>query len=267
VQASVISNKSFFPGAQRSFDKRFVDIRLIWIECPGIAQEAKPGQFLMVRCGDLTLPRPLSIHQVKGNGIALFFSVLTEGKGTKWLSDRHPGETFQVFGPLGKGFSVDNSTRSVLLLAGGMGIAPLHFLAQTVSDKGLRAILLQGARTGKMLYPRNLLSTGIEVLNATEDGTEGKSGMITTLVKDHAGGVDQIFACGPVAMYRQMVENKTALGLEGIAVQVSLETVMGCGHGACYGCTIKTRHGLKQVCEDGPVFDLDDILWSELAAH
>lgn len=266
VKASVISNSSFFPDAMRPFDRRTVDIRMMWLECPSIARGTKPGQFVMVRCGDLTLPRPLSVHQVKDDGIALFFSVVAEGKGTAWLSERHQGDEVPIFGPMGNGFSLNTATRSVLLVAGGIGIAPLYPLAQLTAARHLKTTLLDGARTGKLLYPRQMLPAGVDSFSSTEDGTTGEKGMVTSMIRDHIGEVDQVFACGPVAMYRQMSEQKEVFGLKGKQVQVSLETVMGCGHGACYGCTITTKQGLKQVCKDGPVVDLDDISWPRFTA-
>jgi dihydroorotate dehydrogenase electron transfer subunit len=88
--------------------------------------------------------------------------------------------------------------------------------------------------------------------------------MVTDLLPNFINWSDQIFACGPMPMYRDMAQRKRQLGLEGKPVQISLEVVMGCGHGVCYGCTIRTKKGLKQVCKDGPVFDLDDIIWEEM---
>ncbi len=261
VQASVISNVSFFPGAMHALDRRISDVRLMWLECPDIAEETRPGQFVMVRCGDLTLPRPLSVHQIKNDSIALFFAVLTDGKGTQWLAERRPDDKVQIFGPLGDGFRIAASARSLLLIAGGMGIAPLYFLAQDALSKRLKVTLLLGARTGKLLYPRHLLPPGIDMYPATDDGSSGQRGMVTSLIAGHVEDSDQVFTCGPTAMYRQMAEHRQPFGLGGKPVQVSLEAAMGCGHGVCYGCTIKTRRGLRQVCKDGPVFELDDILW------
>jgi dihydroorotate dehydrogenase electron transfer subunit len=261
VQASVISNVSFFPDASRALERRIRDVRLMWLECPDIAAATRPGQFVMVRCGDLTLPRPLSVHQVKHDSIALFFAVLADGKGTPWLAARRPDDKVEVFGPLGNGFAIDPSARSLVLVAGGMGVAPLYSLAQQAVSGGLKVSLLVGARSGALLYPRRLLPSGVLVFPATDDGSSGHGGPVTSLIPGHVAGCDQVFACGPAAMYRQMAEDRQTLGLAGTPVQVSLEAVMGCGHGVCYGCTIKTRQGVRQVCKDGPVFELDDIRW------
>ena len=136
-------------------------------------------------------------------------------------------------------------------------------MAQQALDRGCSVTLLYGTRT-KYRYPENLLPTGIKVVTATDDGSVGYKGMITDLLPDYAGWADQVFACGPVPMYRDMLLRRRELQLEGKPVQISLEVRMGCGRGICYGCTVKTKQGLKRVCQDGPVFDLDNILWDEL---
>ena len=263
VEARVISNVIFFPDVNR-VDPRYREIRLIWLNCPDIARTVQPGQFVMVRCDDLTLPRPLSVHQVINESIALLFTVLTDGKGTAWLAGHQPDDMVQVLGPLGKGFSIDKTDQNLLLVGGGMGIAPIYFLAQDAVDRGFHVTLLLGAQTDRLLYPLDRLPVGIELLTATDDGSGGRRGLVTSLISGPIKTADRVFACGPAAMYRQMAENRPALGLFDKPVQVSLEAIMGCGHGACYSCTIKTRHGLKQVCHDGPVFDLDDIVFGEM---
>jgi dihydroorotate dehydrogenase electron transfer subunit len=113
----------------------------------------------------------------------------------------------------------------------------------------------------KKRYPRRLLPGGIRVVAATEDGTVGYRGLATDLIPKYIDWADQVFACGPVPMYETMARMTE---LREKPVQVSLEVVMGCGHGVCYGCTIRTKKGLKQVCKDGPVFDLDEIIWDKL---
>ncbi len=217
----------------------------------------------MVRCGEETLlRRPLSIHQLadetRRTKLALLLTVV--GKGTHWLSQRKAGDNLDLLGPLGNGFSINPNSHNLLLLAGGIGIAPLCFLAQRAVSQGHSVRLLLGASTASQLYPRHLLPPEAELITATEDGTAGKKGIITDLLPQFVSHADQVFACGPTSMYRTI----TARNLKTKPVQVSLEMRMGCGLGVCYGCTLKTKSGLKQVCQDGPVFDLDDILWDEL---
>jgi dihydroorotate dehydrogenase electron transfer subunit len=117
-----------------------------------------------------------------------------------------------------------------------------------------------GAKTSALLYPQRLLPTGISISVATDDGSAGYHGLVTALVGKHAPFADQIFACGPLPMYRQMATNSRQYHLD-VPVQVSLEANMACGHGACYSCTIKTTQGSRQVCKDGPVFRLDELAW------
>ncbi len=281
VSAKVINNKRILKELerrrylQRPQPRDILGSYLLWLNCPEIAWEAKPGQFVMVRCGgECVLPRPFSIHQIEDGNMALFYAVWEGGKGTDWLSQRRRGSLVEMAipKPLGNGFSIQAGSHNLLLVAGGIGIAPLCFLAQRAISDGYAVTLLQGAsgewkseakKNPPQLYPKKLLPAGIEVETITSS-TDGRRNMVTDLISKHIDGADQIFACGPMAMYRDMARKKQELKLEGKSVQVSLEVRMGCGRGVCYGCTIKTKNGLKRVCEDGPVFDLDDVLWEEL---
>jgi dihydroorotate dehydrogenase electron transfer subunit len=241
------------------------DAHLLWLEAPQIAQTVKPGQFVMVRCGENDehpLRRPFSIHQREGKKIALLFNIV--GGGTQWLSQRTSGDNLDLLGPLGNSFSIYPNSKRLLMLAGGIGIAPLVFLAEEAVKRGLAVTLLYGASTAPQLYPSKLLPP-VKLVAATEDGSAGKKGMITDLLPDFTNDADQTFACGPTAMYRNMADNYPPLQQSGKSTQISLEVRMGCGLGVCYGCTVKTRGGLKQVCQDGPIFELNDILWTELA--
>jgi dihydroorotate dehydrogenase electron transfer subunit len=252
IQAPVISNEEAMPG-----------VRLLWLEAQQIARVASPGQFVMVCCGrENLLRRPMSIHRTDKDKskIALLFTVV--GKGTSWLSQRQPGEKLDLLGPLGEGFSVDPASFSLLLVAGGLGIAPLAFLAETAAAGNRSIALLLGAKTGSQLCPGHLLPKGVKCFTATDDGTAGSKGIITDLLPKYLDWASQVFACGPSAMYRTIANQNRKL-FRRKEVQVSLETRMACGLGLCYGCTVKTKQGLKQVCQDGPVFNCDDILWDE----
>ena len=255
---SVASNTEVMPG-----------VHLMWIEAPDIAVATQPGQFITVRCGDFTLRRPFSIHQVSSREIAILFKVT--GRGTSWLSQRQKHDRIDILGPLGKGFSVDPSAGNLLLVAGGIGIAPLAFLMQYASF-GHQMTLIHGAITAAQLYieryqPPAINYQGVQFISVTEDGSAGKKGMATDILPDFLDGADQIYACGPVDMYKTMAEMPQRAGQSNLKLrkcQVSLEVRMGCGFGTCYGCTINTRKGLKQVCSDGPVFELGNIIWQEV---
>jgi dihydroorotate dehydrogenase electron transfer subunit len=291
-------------------------IHLMWIEAPDVAAAGQPGQFITVRCEDFTLRRPLSIHQSspftgedsepvlslsKDEGkIALLFKVT--GKGTLWLSQRQPGDKIDIFGPLGKGFTIRPESRRLLLVAGGIGIAPLVFLMQQAWSQH-QITLIHGAATAVQLYPfpyagkkRSRLFSlpkGVQYVPITEDGSMGQKGRVTDILPDFLDWADQVYACGPVDMYKAMAltlnpspskgeDKEPVLSLtkdegetiaEGLVpsynlklekCQVSLEVRIGCGFGACYGCTINTRKGLKRVCRDGPVFELEDVICQEV---
>ena len=180
-------------------------------------------------------------------------------------------------------------SKNLLLVGGGIGIAPLVFLAQYASPQ-YQVTLIHGASTAAQIYPflslpltinsspskgeekgegekqRNLLSlpSGVQFIPVTEDGTLGRKGMVTDILPDFLDWADQVFACGPVDMYKAMAEMSLRAKRSNLRCQVSLEVRMGCGIGACHSCTINTKHGLKQVCRDGPVFEMNDILWQEV---
>jgi dihydroorotate dehydrogenase electron transfer subunit len=235
-------------------------VHLIWLESPLIASQTQPGQFVMARCGeDTLLRRPFSIHQLEGKRLALLFNVV--GRGTHWLSQRQASDNLDLLGPLGNGYSIHSGSQNLLLVAGGIGIAPLVFLAQKATKTGCSVTLLLGAQTKSQLYPKDLLPQKVKLITATEDGSAGKRGLVTDLLPDFISRADQTFACGPLPMYQSMATQKL---LKKKPVQISLEVRMGCGLGVCYGCTVKTKNGLKQVCKDGPIFELDDVAWDEL---
>jgi len=252
AEAAVIANEEIRPG-----------VYLIRLECPDITSRARPGQFVMVRCGEgpeYQLRRPLSIHRTDENKLSLLFNVV--GKGTRWLSECKCSEKIDLLGPLGNGYEIYPDSKKLLLAAGGIGIAPLVFLAEEAIKRGREVTLLLGAATAGQLYPKRLLPAGARLVTATEDGSGGEKGMITDMLPDFTDGIDQLFACGPLPMYKTMAPMTE---LKDKPVQVSLEVRMGCGLGICYGCTVKTINGLRQVCKDGPIFSLNEVLWDKLA--
>jgi dihydroorotate dehydrogenase electron transfer subunit len=249
IKARVKSNAELMPGT-----------RLVWLDAPAIAGMARPGQFVMVRCGedhDPLLLRPLSIHKTDDSGgVALLFEVV--GRGTLWLSQRAPGDLVDLVGPSGNGFSIQPDAKNLLLVAGGIGIAPLAFLAEKRPGPESRVTVLLGAKSASCLYPRERIPPKTTVVSITDEWSGERQGLVTSLIDGYIGQADQVFACGPAGMYQSMTRLEC---LKGKSVQVSLEERMACGLGACYGCTVKTRMGPKQVCHDGPVFELSDIVW------
>lgn len=214
----------------------------------------------MVRTGegyDPLLRRPLSIHRVaplsSPSQLALLFTVV--GRGTKWLAQRKRGDIIDLLGPLGNGFEI--KSRDLLLVAGGIGIAPLVALAERGLAEGSQVTLLLGVPTKAQLYPSHLLPAEVKPFSSTEDGSAGRKGLVTDLLADFAAEAGQIFACGPLSMYNVMASQDA---LQGKSVQVSMEVRMGCGFGACYGCALETKRGLRLVCKDGPIFELGELL-------
>ena len=262
VIAKVKSNEDVLPATRHRSGRKISGVHLTFLDCPEIAQEARPGQFVMVSCSEeCVLPRPFSIHQVIRDSIALYFNVWEDGKGTPWLAQRKAGDEVGVFGPLGNTYSIRPESHKLLLVAGGIGLASLRFLADEAVKQGLEVTLLCGTPT-RHQYPEERLPPEIELVRVTEDGSIGTKGLATDLLPDFIGRADQVFACGPTAMYREMANMRQ---LKQKPVQISLEARMGCGRGVCYSCTVRTKKGLKQVCRDGPVFTLDEIIWDELS--
>ena len=260
--ATVSSNVVIFEEVPRTDRRSSKETRLIWLHCPDIAANVKPGQFVMVNCGPkATLPRPFSVFQTSGGDLAIFFAVFREGRGTEWLADRHTGDTVQLFGPLGNGFTLEKETHNILLVGGGAGIAPLLFLGQYAIEHFCSVTFLYGS-AGCGRYP---IPPELQPIPATEDGSVGYKGYVTDLIPQYADKAQQIFICGPLSMFKTIAQQRDKLKLTGKNVQVSLEVRMGCGAGVCYSCTIMTGQGLKQVCKDGPVFNLEDVVWDSLA--
>ena len=263
VNARILSNDQVlrYPGAVYF---------LMQIDAAAIAADGHPGQFLMLKCGkNSLLRRPLSIHGVSTDGrLRLLYRVSiaadggAEGRGTGWLSQLRKGDSIDAIGPLGNGFTVAAGSRRLLLVAGGIGIAPLGFLAEKYVTGGREVVLLMGARSAAGMLTQNMLPSGVTCVFTTDDGSAGKKGPVTEILPEYMELADQVFACGP----RAMLERMASIPATGsVPVQVSLEVRMGCGTGACYGCSIKTVSGMKRVCREGPVFDIKDIIWQEVS--
>ena len=248
----IISNKEVMPG-----------IYHIKIETDKMAASARPGQYIMITCDRGTqrlLRRPISIFKIFQGGIELLYAVV--GSGTQWLSQIKAGEYLDIIGPLGNGFEIMDSSSNLLLVAGGIGIAPLVYLAEKALKSGKKVTVLAGARTADLLCPSSLLPEHITLKTATEDGSAGFKGRVTELLPEYKNQFDQYFICGPLPMLKAIASNYSEM-LGERPVQCSLEVRMGCGLGFCYACTIKTRQGLKQVCKDGPVFEMNDVIWPD----
>jgi len=240
---------------------------------PEIAQNALPGQFVMANATEKASPllrRPFSIHQATSNErIQILIKVL--GKGTRYLSQQKPGKKIGLLGPLGTGFDLRVSNPDICLVGGGMGIAPLFFLAKHMCrhfpEKARDLVILIGAATSSELtvLKNDFENLGVKIYTATDDGSEGYHGFVTDLIKDKLNTESPVslYTCGPRPMMKKLAEMSIKNKWN---CQVSLETMMACGISACLGCTVESSvlNNSKKylhVCKDGPVFSAGDVSW------
>ncbi len=248
--------------------ERWNDYFLLTFEAPGIAREARPGQFLMIKVSPEPYPllrRPLSIHGRSGDAVEVFFKVA--GSGTEILSRKKPGETADILGPLGRGYRLDGDLRGkkAWCVGGGRGIAPLNFLAEELRALGAEVRIFYGGRSVEDLPLRDKFEKrGFPAVCSTDDGTFGFHGFVTDLLEKEGGAAkpDSLYVCGPDAMMEAVAKLSRVWG---VPAEFSLESLMGCGIGACWGCVKRIKkegsEGWVKICEDGPVFARDEIVW------
>lgn len=223
-----------------------------------LSGNVKPGQFLHVRVNqgqDPFLRRPFSYFRVLPGRVEVLYEVL--GRGTSFLSGKKKGDRLRVMGPLGNTFTKDLGKRKRILVAGGVGVPPMVFLA----EKYPTAYLLVGTKSKAELMPKSeLKKVRAKCLFATEDGSHGTKGRVTLLLeeilKDQHPGEFYIQTCGPKRMMEAVIAIAAKYGVEG---EASWDESMACGVGACLGCMVKTREGLKRACADGPIFKFEDL--------
>ena len=238
------------------------------IEAPEIAKWAMPGQIVHVLCGEgTTLRRPISVCEAMGDCIRLCYEV--RGKGTEWMKNRKEGDKISVLGALGHGFSHKKGERA-LLVGGGIGIYPLMSIGKKVKADGDSVKAAFGFRNASLInYVNEFEQNGIGVSVITDDGSNGRKGFVTELVKEalSAGDIDVVYVCGPRGMMAAVAQIAEEAG---VRCEVSMEERMGCGVGACLACVCKTMfrdnagvvgEKYKRVCMDGPVFDSKEIIW------
>jgi dihydroorotate dehydrogenase electron transfer subunit len=247
----------------RESSSLYGNTHILWINNPTEIYMI-PGQFLMIYIGDSYAPllgRALSIHRLRNNRDDQEFALLFEvvGQGTHWLSQRSPGEKIRFVGPLGNGFNIEPKIQRTLLVGGGIGCAPLVWLADDLSKQGKDVTLLLGGRTKKQIFPPELLPPSVEVIATTEDGSFGQKGLLTSPFKDLLLWSDQVFSCGPKPMFEAMYGILRESG-SSKSIQILMEEHMACGFGICYSCAVfPQKGGVKLVCSDGPMFDIREI--------
>lgn len=219
-----------------------------------------PGQFVEVEVPHSKhtfLRRPISVNFVEPDGMTLWLLVREAGEGTAALCALEPGSSLRLMLPLGNGFGVDASRRT-LLVGGGVGVAPLLYLARLMSEAGNRPTVLLGARSAEMLLQTGEFEKYADVLTATDDGSAGHHGVVTTHPAMVSGEFDRICCCGPAPMMKAVA---AVARQRGIDCEVSLENMMACGLGACLCCVENTVKGHVCVCTEGPVFNINQLNW------
>lgn len=257
---------------------------LLTLECPAIARQARPGQFVMLQVregSDPLLRRPMSVCRLlpgRRGRIQILYKVV--GAGTRYLSAQPAGARLRTLGPLGNGFALSSSRaaggapRAPVLVAGGIGVAIFPFLADALLRARRRPLLLFGARTRRDLVALDAFrGRGVAVRVATEDGSRGIKGYVTRLLErllpgrtDAAGRAGrpgpELYVCGPTPMMRAV----GAMALEaGVPCQMALESQMPCGIGVCLGCVVRCRAegggtSFRRICTEGPVFDAAEVV-------
>ncbi|MBD3286154.1 NAD-dependent dihydroorotate dehydrogenase B electron transfer subunit [candidate division WOR-3 bacterium] len=225
-----------------------------WLELPE-PDDVRPGQFYEIKTAVRFLRRAISLADKIEDRLRFIIRVV--GPGTEWMSGLKPGENLDIIGPLGKGVKIPEEG-SLTLLGGGIGIAPLLYLARVLSGKGLRVNALLAACTREeLICTEEFGSLCSEVVTATDDGSCGRKGLLTQVLPSLQCYKESsaFYACGPEPMLKALKE----LDIQS-PVYAFLESRMGCGIGLCMGCAIKhTDGGYRRVCLDGPVFNLEDI--------
>lgn len=212
----------------------------------------RAGQFVNIKLEGFYLRRPISICDWGEKTLTIIYK--TVGKGTKFMSELGAGSRLSVLLPLGNGFNLSKSGDIPLLIGGGVGTPPMYAAAKRLVEMGKKptAILGFGSKCD-VLYKDEFEKLGVKTIITTADGSEGIKGFVTDAIKDIE--CSYYYACGPEPMLKAVYESVQANG------ELSFEERMGCGFGACMGCSCKTKYGAKRICKDGPVLEKEEIIW------
>ena len=211
-----------------------------------------PGQFVNLKLDGLYLRRPISICDWDENSLTLIYKVV--GTGTEQMTTLKAGDSVDTLIGLGNGYNTEKSGDAPLLIGGGVGVPPMYGLAKALITKGLKPTVILGFNTkDEIFYENEFKQLGADVRVATADGSYGTKGFVTDVMKDLS--YSYFFTCGPMPMFKAIERTAVTSG------QYSFEERMGCGFGACMGCSCKTKYGNKRICKDGPVLEREEIVW------
>ena len=215
-------------------------------------EEQKPGQFVNIRLEGLYLRRPISVCDSEEGRLTLIYK--TVGKGTERMSRMQPGETLDVLTGLGNGYDLTRAGDRPLLLGGGVGVPPLYMLARKLREQGKAVTAVLGFnRRQEVFGEAEFRALGCGVTVTTADGSYGTKGFVTDALPEN---YSYFYTCGPEPMLKAVYGKTVTSG------QFSFEERMGCGFGACMGCSCKTITGYKRICREGPVLEKEEILWN-----
>ncbi len=211
------------------------------------------GQFVNIKLDGLFLRRPISVCDVSDGVLTIIYKVV--GKGTEQMSGFSGGEYLDVLTGLGNGYFTEFSGEKPLLIGGGVGVPPMYNLAKRLIEEGKKPIVIMGFNTkSEIFYEQEFKSLGATVMVTTADGSYGIKGFVTDAVKQ-VTDYTYVYTCGPEPMLKAVYNGTTTSG------EYSFEERMGCGFGACMGCSCKTKYGNKRICKDGPVLVKEEIIW------
>ena len=217
-----------------------------------ISDITRPGQFVNILLDGLFLRRPISVCDAEGGRLTLVYKVV--GKGTEKMSRMTAGEELDILTGLGNGYDLETAGDAPLLIGGGVGVPPLYMLAKKLLAAGCRVRVILGFNTAaEVFYEEEFRALGADVTVTTVDGTHGTAGFVTAALDE--APYTYFYTCGPEPMLRALHAATVTSG------QYSFEERMGCGFGACMGCSCKTLYGNKRICKDGPVLEKEEIIW------
>lgn len=214
----------------------------------------RPGQFVDIALEGRFLRRPISVCDADERTVTLIYKVV--GEGTRQMAAMQPGERLDLLTGLGNGFDAAKAAAHTLLVGGGVGVPPLYGLAKALLAAGRRVTVVLGFNTAaEIFYADEFERLGCTTVVATADGSRGVKGFVTTAIAERVPDFGYFYACGPLPMLRALCDTVEQEG------QLSFEERMGCGFGACMGCSCRTKQGTKRVCKEGPVFEKSEVIW------